>query len=313
MFFYNSEKRYNQFSEHLKSRFGEKVYKVTLDAGFTCPNRDGTLSDKGCIFCDSGGSFSRLYSNNLSINEQLEIGISKIKDRYKAKKFLSYFQAYTNTYKPASQLKKIYDAALNDDVVGLSIGTRPDCVDSEKLDLIAGYTEKYYTWLEYGLQSIHDKSLKFINRGHDFTCFEKACLMTKERNINICAHVILGLPYETKEDMLETAKTIADLNLEGVKIHLLCILENTRLSEIYKQSGLKLMEEDEYVELVCDFLEYLPPSMTIQRLAGNGLKSIRIAPLWLSKKLNTLNKIDKELIRRNSYQGLRFKSKSEAV
>ncbi len=307
MYFYNTNKRYNQFSEHLKHVFGEKVYKVTLDAGFSCPNRDGSLSTEGCIFCDESGSFSQLYSNKLSVKDQLDIGISKIKDRYKAKKFLSYFQAYSNTYKNINDLKNIYDEALtNKDVVGLSIGTRPDCIDEEKLDLISNYTHDYYTWIEYGLQSVHDKSLKFINRGHNFKSFEKACLLTKERNINICAHVILGLPTETAEDMLQTAKTIASMGLEGVKIHLLCILENTKLADIYHRNGFNVMCEDEYVDLVCNFLELLPKKMTIQRLAGNGLKSELIQPKWLCKKFETLNKIDNELERRNSCQGLRF-------
>ncbi len=305
MFYYKTNKRYNQFSEHLKNRFGEKVYKVTLDAGFTCPNRDGMLSNSGCIFCDNSGSFSQLYSNNLSVKEQLDIGISKIKDRFKAKKFLSYFQAYSNTYRPVDELKKIYDMALNNETIGMSIGTRPDCVDEEKLDLIASYTDNYYTWIEYGMQSIHDKSLKYINRGHDFNCFEKACRETTIRNINVCAHVILGLPTESKEDMLETARVIAGMGIQGVKIHQLCVLKNTKLAEMYQANQFKLMEEDEYIELVCDFLEILPQSITIQRIAGNGLKSIMIAPGWLSKKWDILNKIDKELERRDSYQGSR--------
>lgn len=304
--FYNTKKRYNQFSEHLKDKFNEKVYKVTLDAGFTCPNRDGTLSTEGCIFCDNSGSFSQLYSSELDVKKQLEIGISKIKQRYKANKFMSYFQAYSNTYKPKEELKYIYDASLTDGVVGLSIGTRPDCVNEDKLDLISTYTENYYTWLEYGLQSVHDKSLRYINRGHDFSSFEKACLLTRERNINVCTHIILGLPGETKEDMLQTAKTISGMGIQGVKIHLLCVLEGTKLADLYKQGKIAMFEEDEYVELVCDFLELLPKSMTIQRLAGNGLKSIMLAPGWLAKKWIILNKIDQELEKRNSYQGLRF-------
>lgn len=306
MYFYNTTKRYNQFSEHLKEKFGEKVYKVTLDAGFTCPNRDGTLSTEGCIFCDGSGSFSQLYSNELPVEKQLELGIAKIKEKFKAQKFMSYFQAYSNTYKDVSELKKIYDSALSDDVIGLSIGTRPDCVDEEKLDLISQYTGKYYTWIEYGLQSIHDKSLKYINRGHDFASFERACEMASKKNVNICAHVILGLPTETRENMLETAKKIAGMNIQGVKIHLLCVLKDTRLTQMYSNSELQLLEEDEYVETVCDFLELLPASMTIQRLAGNGLNEILIAPGWLTKKFIILNKIDAELERRNSYQGSKF-------
>ena len=304
MFFYNTNKRYNRFSDHLRNKFGTKVYKVTLDAGFTCPNRDGTISDEGCIFCDGGGSFSQLYPNNISIKEQLDLGITLSKEKYKAEKFLAYFQAFTNTYKPVNELKEIYDSALShEDVIGINIGTRPDCVEDEKLDLIADYTKKYYTWLEFGLQSIHEKSLNFINRGHSFETFCKALKESQKRNINVCAHVILGLPNETKEDMLETARVLGDLGVNGVKIHLLCVLNNTRLVKLYYQGKIPMMEEDEYVETACDFLELLPPEVTIHRLAGNGLKPNMLAPAWLSKKFVVLNKIDKLLEERSSWQG----------
>ena len=200
--FNGTDKRYNQFSEYLKLKFGTKVYKLTLDAGFSCPNRDGTISDGGCIFCDDGGSFARTHSNKLSIEEQVQAAIEYVSGRFKAKKYMSYFQAYSNTYKPVDELKLIYDAALTDEnIVGLSIGTRPDCVDEEKLDLIESYTNNYYTWIEYGLQSIHNKTLKKINRGHDYECFLHAYEMTKERNINIGAHVILGM-WETHDEMM---------------------------------------------------------------------------------------------------------------
>ena len=304
MFFYNTDKRYNRFSDHLKDLYGVKVYKVTLDAGFTCPNRDGTISNEGCIFCDNGGSFSQLYSNKISIKEQLDCGIQLSIEKYKAQKFLAYFQAYTNTYKPVNELKEIYDQALShNDVIGMSIGTRPDCVENEKLDLISDYTKDHYIWLEYGLQSIHDRSLKFINRGHDFATFVKALKETQKRNINVCAHVILGLPNESKQDMLETARILGDLGVNGVKIHLLCVLNNTRLTKLYYQGKIPMMEEDEYVETACDFLELLPPEVTIHRLAGNGLKPNMLAPGWLSKKFVVLNKIDNLLKERNSFQG----------
>ena len=304
MFFNNTDKRYNRFSDYLRSLYGVKVYKVTLDAGFTCPNRDGTISNEGCIFCDNGGSFSQLYPHDISIKEQLDLGIQLSIDKYKAKKFLAYFQAYSNTYKPVKELKKIYDQALSHkDVIGMNIGTRPDCVDAEKLDLIGDYTKNYYVWLEYGLQSIHEKSLKFINRGHSFATFCHALKETQKRNINVCAHVILGLPNESKKDMLETAKVLGDLGINGVKIHLLCVLNNTRLVKLYYQGKIPMMKEDEYVETACDFLELLPKDITIHRLAGNGLKPNMLAPAWLSKKFVVLNKIDKHLEKRNSYQG----------
>lgn len=308
MFFNNTDKRYNRFSDFLREKFGVKVYKITLDAGFTCPNRDGTISYDGCVFCDDGGSFSQLYSKNISITEQLNRGIELSREKYKAQKFLAYFQAYTNTYKPVEELRKIYSEALShEDVVGINIGTRPDCVEDEKLDLIASFAQKHYTWLEFGLQSIHERSLKFINRGHDYKTFVDAVERSKKRGINVCAHVILGLPNETREDMLETAKALADLKIDGVKIHLLCVLQNTKLSKLYFQGKIPVMEEDEYVETVCDFLEYLPPTTTIHRVAGNGLKPNMLAPGWLSKKFIVMNKIDNLLEQRDSYQGIKYK------
>lgn len=321
MFFNQTNKRYNQYSAHLKEKFGVKVYKVTLDAGFSCPNRDGginvTLNSRmsvhsdedgkplqGCIFCDEGGSFSQAHSNELSIEKQLETGIETLSKRFKAKKFMSYFQAYSNTYKPVAELEKIYKSALkHPDIVGISIGTRPDCVDKDKLKLISEFKDDYYTWIEYGLQSIHDRTLKAINRGHDFDCFLKAYDLAKSEGINICAHVILGLPGETKENMLQTAQKLAELKVDGVKIHMLCALEGTKLSQMYEQGKISFMSEDEYINLCCDFLEILPAETTIHRLAGNGLKKNLIAPRWLGKKLDALNKIDREFERRNSWQG----------
>lgn len=304
MFFNETDKRYNQYSAHLKQKFGVKVYKVTLDAGFSCPNRDSTISSGGCIFCDDGGSFSQAHSNLLSIEEQLEIGVKTLSERFKAKKFMSYFQAYSNTYKPVGELETIYKSSLkHPDVVGISIGTRPDCVDENKLNLISDISKDYYTWVEYGLQSIHDKTLKAINRGHDFKCFLEAYEKTKEKGINTCAHVILGLPGESREDMLKTAEKLAELQIDGVKLHMLCAMQGTKLSKMYDEGQISFMSEEEYVQLVCDFLEILPENTTIHRLAGNGLKKNLIAPRWLGKKLDCLNKIDRELEARDSWQG----------
>lgn len=303
MLFNNTDKRYNQFSAYLKNKFGAKVYKITLDAGFSCPNRDGTISTGGCIFCDDGGSFSQAHSNLLSIEEQVNIGAKTLHDRFKAEKFMSYFQAYTNTYKPVNELERIYKSALNHpDVVGLSIGTRPDCVEDDKLNLISDIAQDYYTWVEYGLQSIHNKTLKKINRGHDFDCFLKAYERTKEKGINVCTHVIFGL-WETRDEILETAQKLAELKVDGVKIHMLCALKDTKLAKLYENKEIDFMSEEEYVNLVCDFLEILPQTTTIHRLAGNGLKKDLIAPRWLGAKLDCLNKIDRELLKRNSYQG----------
>jgi radical SAM protein (TIGR01212 family) len=307
MFFNGSDKRYNQYSRHLRNLFGCKVYKVTLDAGFSCPNRDGTISYGGCIFCDEGGSFSQAHDSRLDINEQLEISIKRLKDRFKAEKFISYFQAYSNTYAPVEKLKQVYDQAFShDDVIGMSIGTRPDCVDKEKIELIASYAKDRYIWIEYGLQSIHDKTLNLINRGHSFKDFANALEITKNKNINVCTHVILGLPQETREDMLKTAEYIAKSGINGVKIHLLCALEGTQLAKTHKEGDFLPMPEREYIETVCDFLEILPPEITIHRLAGNGLKKILVAPRWLSDKFKLLNMIDTELEKRSSYQGFKY-------
>jgi len=297
-------KRYNQFSGYLENLFGCKVYKVTLDAGFDCPNRDGTISTGGCVFCDEGGSFSRAHESTLNISLQLEKGIENQKKRFKAKKFLSYLQAFSNTYGNISRLKEVYDSATaHNEVVGLSIGTRPDCINAEKINLIAEYTKKYHVWVEYGLQSSNNRTLERINRGHTKEDFINAVNLTKNRNINICAHVIIGLPGETRNDALDTAKFIADAGVNGVKIHLLCVLKNTELENMYLNNEFQLLSMDEYVDTVCDFLELIPPEITIHRIAGNGLREILVAPKWLPEKFNVLNRIDRELERRGSFQG----------
>lgn len=301
--FNGTDKRYNQFSAYLKNKFGVKVYKVTLDAGFSCPNRDGLISHGGCIFCDEGGSFSQAHSNELSIENQVEVGIKNLSERFKAQKFMAYFQAYSNTYKPVAELEQIYNAALgNQKIVGLSIGTRPDCIDKEKINLISSYKDDYYTWVEYGLQSIHNKTLQKINRGHDYDCFLRAYEQTKAAGINVCVHVIFGL-WETHDEIMETAQELARLKVDGVKIHMLCALQNTKLAKMYEDKEVSFMDEDEYVQTVCDFLEYLPQPTTIHRLAGNGYSKTLIAPQWLGAKFDCLNKIDREFIARNTFQG----------
>ena len=304
--FNNTDKRYNQFSAYLKNRFGAKVYKITIDAGFSCPNRDGTISKGGCIFCDDSGSFSQAHSNLLSIENQVNEGIKTLSNRFKAQKFMSYFQAYTNTYKPVNELEKIYKSSLcHPDIVGISIGTRPDCVDEDKLNLISDISKDYYTWLEYGLQSSHDKTLLKINRGHDYECFLRAYEKTKEKGINVCVHVILGL-WESRDEILQTAQRLADLKIDGIKIHMLCALQGTKLAQMYENKEIDFMSEDEYVSLVCDFLEILPPETTVHRLAGNGFRKTLLAPRWLGAKLDCLNKIDREFLKRNTYQGAKF-------
>lgn len=287
---------YCALSSYLKDKFHEKVYKITLDAGFTCPNRDGTLSSSGCIFCDEGGSFSQAHSRLLSVTEQIETGIQSQSKRFGANKFMAYFQAFSNTYKSVFELEKIYKEALsNPKIVGISIGTRPDCVDSEKLDLISSFVPNYETWVEYGLQTIHNKTLKRINRGHDYETFENAYFETKKRGIKVCAHIILGLPGETRDDMFKTAEKLAELKVDGVKFHALCVMPNTALEKMYKNNEISLLNENEYVDLVCQMLKILPPETIIHRLCANGYSRTMIEPQWLNNKWQTLNKINSRL------------------
>jgi len=304
MFQDNSGKNYRTYSQYLKDKFGEKVYKVTLNANLGCPNRDGTKSFGGCVFCDDVGSFSQAHDANMSIENQLVTGISNLEKRFHAKKFIAYLQSYSNTYGDIALLKNIYDDAVNNkDVVGLSIGTRPDCVDEEKIALIQSYTNNREVWIEYGLQSIHDKTLERINRSHTSKDFIDAVKMTQNKNIKISAHVILGLFEETKQDMLDTAKALADIGIDGVKIHCLCVLKNSKLEKLYNSGELKILSEDEYIDLACSFMELLPENVIIHRLAGNGYKQSLLAPIWLGQKFKTLNKIDEWFTSHNSWQG----------
>ena len=298
------QKAYTAFSEYLKDKYGEKVYKITVDAGFSCPIRDGTISKGGCIFCDESGSFSKAHSSELDIKNQIITGISALNTRFGAQKFLAYFQAFSNTYAPTEKLKKIYDSAFCDErILGISIGTRPDCVDNEKLDLIASYKNP---WLELGLQSTHDITLKKINRGHDYKCFLNAYELAKQKGIKVCVHMVLGLQDETKEMMLESAKRLAKLEIDGIKLHMLTVLDDAPLSKIYKEKPFELLDMRSYCELVCDFLELLPPKTTIHRLAGSGYSKTLIAPKWVNNKFETLNLIDEIFEQRKSKQGAKF-------
>ena len=302
-------KRYRDFNTYLKEIFGERVQKISLDAGLSCPNRDGTISRRGCIFCDRRGSGTgALINHGLSIAQQIAEAKGFIQKRYKARKFIAYFQSFTNTYAPLSQLKTLYDKALiHKDMVGLSVATRPDCVDREILTLLSSYQAGHLVWLEYGLQSSHDKTLKLINRGHDVACFEQSVLMADEYSINICAHIILGLPGEDREMMLQTARFLSNLPIRGVKIHLLYVVKETPLSELYHKKGFRCLERKEYANLVVDFLELLPPDMVIQRLTGDPIQSELVAPLWAKEKQVNLKLIQITLERRKTWQGKHYR------
>ena len=306
--FWNNSKRHYDFKSFLINKFGCKVYKLQIDAGFTCPNRDGTLSTGGCAYCDGRGSRLRQQGPLPSVSKQIERGKEYYIKHRKAGKFIAYFQTFTNTYGPYEKLKSIYDEALaQDDVEGLAVGTRPDCVPDKVLDLLEKYAKDYHVWVEYGLQSIHEKTLKSINRGHGPEAFLDTVRRTAGRNINICTHIIVGLPGETREDILETARVVAGLPINGIKIHLLLALKGTAIGDLYEKGELRMMEKEEYVNTVCDILEILPPEMVIQRLTADGYRDIYLAPQWGINKMDVLNSIDRELERRDSYQGAKFK------
>jgi len=300
-------KHYNTFSNELKQQFGCKVQRISVDAGFSCPNRDGALDVSGCIFCGGLGSGSHGIQRGLSIAEQLEDGKEVMRRKYRASKFIAYFQAYSNTYAPVEHLKKCYDEALSViDIVGIIIATRPDCVPDEVLEYLEELAQYSYLWLELGMQSMHDRSLQLINRRHDHSCFVDTVQRLKTRGLKVCAHVILGLPGESREEMLAMAGELNRLGVDGVKLHLLHVMKGTRLAEMYALGDVTMMGRDDYAGLICDFLELLDPRILIHRLTGDGGHDNLIAPLWSLKKFEVLNLIDAELKRRGTQQGSRF-------
>jgi len=306
-----SMKAYPLFSEHLKNHFGTRVHKISIDAGFGCPNRNGGREGAGCLFCDPGGSGAVSIERQLNVAEQLEHGKEVMTRKYKAGKFMAYFQPFSNTLAPVAQLRSLYDEALSvNDVVGLAVGTRPDCLPSDVLDLLGEYHQRSYFWLELGLQSSHDKTLDWLKRGHDFATFTKAYHAAKTRGLRVCVHVIIGFPGESRADMLATADVLAELQVDGVKIHLLHVLQNTPLGNLYAENKIQLLEMDAYVELVVDVMERLHPATLIHRLTGDGPRDQLLAPRWSLKKWEVLNAIDAEFSRRGSRQGDDCRSQS---
>lgn len=298
---------YNDYSSYLRRRYGCKVYRIGLDAGFSCPNRDGTKGSGGCSFCNAGGSRSAYTAPSEPVDLQLSKRISYLKESFGASKFIAYFQAFTNTHAPVDRLRTVYDTVLPfKDIVGISIGTRPDCIDRAKIDLIASYKERFDIWLEYGVQSIHERTLEATNRAHSFKDFEAALLLAKGSGISVSAHVILGLPGETREEMMMSAQILSEMGIDGVKIHLLHILKGSPMERAYKDGNIRLLGQDEYVGLACDFLERLSPDIVIQRITGEGKAEEHVAPSWALDKPGTIRKIGEELRRRGSYQGIRI-------
>jgi radical SAM protein (TIGR01212 family) len=298
------KKRYYDLNTYFRDRYGERVHKIAVDAGLTCPNRDGTLGSGGCIYCNAKGSGTGKHAAGLSITRQLEDSKAAVIKRFKARRFMAYFQSFTNTYAPLARLKALYDEALAvPGVVGLAIGTRPDCIDEPVLDLLQSYTRDHLVWIEYGLQSAHDATLARINRGHDVAAFRRAVTATTGRGILIGTHMILGLPGEDASHMRATADFIARLPVDGVKLHLLYVIKGTPLAALYRDGNYHCLEQDAYADLVCDVVERLPPGVVIQRLTGDPHRHELVAPLWALEKVQTLELIQKRLEERNTWQG----------
>lgn len=319
---------YYRLSAFFKEKFNEKIYKIPLDAGFSCPNRDGTLSTKGCIFCynpsfSPGALLREKAGAGLSIREQIlrfqfrheKAPVDTVPgtppgDFTPRRKYLAYFQSYSNTYAPVARLKELYEEALQvPGIVGLSIATRPDCLSPEVLELLAGYARRFHLWLELGLQSAHDATLRLINRGHSYAQFREAVLNSRSRGIYLCVHVINGLPGEGLEQMLETIRRINSLPLDGIKFHQLQVFRNTPLEGLYRQNRFSVLTRQEYLEILCSQLEILRPDIVVHRLLAEATgDDVLLAPHWRSPRALFSQLVEKELINRGSYQGKKYKA-----
>jgi len=298
------DKPYRSLNYHWKERYGEKIYKVSLNGGMTCPNRDGTLGSRGCIFCSAGGSGDFAADRRLSITEQIESQKEKLRGKFPASHFIAYFQAYTNTYAPLPYLRSIFTEAISHpDIVGISIGTRPDCLPDDVLDLLSELNHLKPVTVELGLQTIHPHTARFIRRGYELSCFETAVAALRSRNLEVVVHTILGLPGETEEDILHTIRYLNQKDIQGIKLQLLHILKGTDLAAYYENPGFPVYTEEAYIDLVIKCLEHLSPDITVHRLTGDGPKALLIAPLWSSRKKSVLNEIHRQLKERNTWQG----------
>lgn len=287
---------YLSFNKYLKDKFGQKVYKISLDGGFTCPNRDGKAGTRGCIFCSKGGSGDFAESREMSITEQIESGKKKVEKKIKSGKYIAYFQAFTNTYAPVETLRQKYEEAINHpDIVALSIATRPDCLGDDVLKLLDEMNKIKPVFVELGLQTIHQKSAKYIRRGYDLSVYDKAVRDLKKIGVNVVVHVILGLPNESENDMLETVKYVCESGANGIKLQLLHVIDGTDLAKDYEKGLFKTLEFDEYVNLIVKCVKIIPKDIVIHRLTGDGAKKDLIAPLWSADKKRVLNAINKAL------------------
>lgn len=301
-------KPYRSLDYMLRERFGEKVYKVTLNGGMSCPNRDGTLGTRGCIFCSEGGSGDFAADVSLSVTEQIESQIALLSAKRPIQKYIAYFQAYTNTYAPVEYLRKIFKEAMSHPgIVALSVGTRPDCLGEEVLDLLEELNRIKPVWIELGLQTIHEKTAQYIRRGYRLSCFDQAVENLRKRNIEVIVHTILGLPGESREEILETMRYLNKKDIQGIKLQLLHVLKGTDLAYDYLAGRFQVYEREEYLDLLIECLENLDPEIVIHRITGDGPKDLLIAPLWASRKREVLNLLYHQMKEQNSYQGKSLK------
>nr|WP_236784827.1 TIGR01212 family radical SAM protein [Alteribacter salitolerans] len=302
------DKRYYTWNHHLRQEFGEKIFKVPLDAGFDCPNRDGNVASGGCTFCSERGSGDFAGDRKDDLVTQFTTIKERMHTKWKSGKYIGYFQAYTNTYAPVEELREMYEVILEQEgVVGLAIATRPDCLPDDVVEYLAELNERTYLWVELGLQTAHDRTGLLINRAHDFQCYVDGVNKLRKHGIRVCSHIINGLPLENYDMMIDTAREVAKLDVQGIKIHLLHLLKRTPMVKQYEKGMVEFMSLEEYISLVCDQLEVIPPSMIVHRLTGDGPSELMIGPMWSLNKWAVLNGIDSEMKRRNSWQGKHYK------
>lgn len=300
----DDNKRYHTLNYYNKHKFGEKIYKAVIDGGFTCPNKDGKAGHGGCIFCDNGSGY--FTNGSLNIKEQVKSELNRIHKNKPNAKAIAYFQSNTNTYAPVENLKRIYEEALSiDGIVGISIGTRADCLEPDILKYLSELNKQTYLTIELGTQSIHDTTLKFINRGYNHDTFKKGFVSLKSIGIRTCIHIINGLPYENEDMMIETAREVGILEPDAMKIQMLHVIGNTKLAELYEQGLFKLLSMDEYINITVKQLDFLFPETVIERITGDGDKAKLIAPKWSANKIAVLGGIDKKQSELNTYQGIK--------
>lgn len=297
-------KPYHSYDYYLKTTFGQKIYKLSLNGGMTCPNRDGRIGTGGCIFCSEGGSGEFTPSPILSVSEQIQCAKEKVSRKITSGRYIAYFQPFSNTYAPVSYLEPLFSEAIfHPEIAGLSIATRPDCLPPDVLKLLGRLARIKPVWVELGLQTIHSKTAALIRRGYDLSCFEQAQQKLVKAGICVTAHVIFGLPGESREEMLDTVKYLGTLPIDGIKLQLLHVLRNTRLAKLYQEQPFPLMDLNQYADLVVEAIGWLPPEVIIQRISGDGPRELLIAPSWSSNKRLVLNTITRRFHERNIYQG----------